>query len=594
MKPSPQRLAPWIVIVLVQASLVGLAAVRLLLTRQSVLGLDECLDCQATTLVQHEAGLWALIWAALLAMTARWWPLRVAATAALWVLLMLLAADLVILQQFGLRLYLADVFKFGQQPRFIVEYLDGLLGWWWIPALLLLAGALPWLTVLAARRLLSTWAARAGLALMCIGSGVIHLLPDRTAHPLPWTYQNLLEANWPSSVDRRFSVAYRQDLLAHPPPTLRAEVCEEGLDRGGDVIVVAVESLSWYHSSLLLPRALGATPHLDALARDNVWWDHYLANGFTTDHGLIAMLAGQLPVPAINRYRSRDIFAGYAGDERALPRRLAAAGYYSAFLTSGHLGFLGKGDWLSTLGFDHIEGHDQAEYEGARRYAFAAVSDDLLYRRVIHWLTRERPTAQPVFAFVETVSTHPPFTVPGSGENDETGAFEFADRALADFVGQLDDLGFFREGLLIVTSDQRALTPLRASEVAAFGATAGARLPLVMKGDRLSLSGRQTVTAQMLDLPASLDWYLTEEACMRPGQGNLFTGQAPDCVFQPDGDERDVIRAFCGEHEARILLDGDDTRVVEGELPDAERRLRELNYLRARLGVQEANMHLVL
>lgn len=593
MQQGGRRLSPWPIIVILQAGLLAVALARLLLTRQSVLGLDECLECQAATLVQHEAGLWALAWVLLLVMTASLRVARVAAAAMFWGLMLLLAGDLVTLQQFGLRLYLADVFKFGQQPRFIVGYLNEAAGWLWIPALAVLAGLLPWLTLRASRTLANA-VGRSGLVAMAALSLVLYTLPDWTAHPLPWTYQNLLEANRPSGADTPFSPEYRDELLANPPETLQAEICEPGLGRGGDVILVAIESLSWYHSGLLLRESLYATPVLDATARAHAWWDRFHANGFTTDHGLIAMLAGQLPVPAVNRYRSREVFAGYAGDARALPRRLAADGYYSAFLTSGHLGFLGKGDWLSSLGFDHIEGHEQPDYAGAERFAFAAVSDELLYRRVLKWLDEERPRAQPVFAFVETVSTHPPFAVPGTSKNDERSAFEYADRALGEFIAGLEARDFFRDGLLLVTSDQRALTPLRAAEVAAFGPAAGARLPLVMRGDRLPLSGRRSEPAQMLDLPASLDWYLTAESCRRPDQGNLFTGEVPDCIFQPDGNQRSVIRAFCGGDAARIGMHGDDTRVIDGNLPDAERRIRELNYLRARLGVQDANMGLVL
>jgi hypothetical protein len=474
-----------------------------------------------------------------------------------------------------------------------VDHLQKLDWWLWLP----LAAAivvLPWLVVRITRRHLLSGAARAGLLSMCGLSLLLYALPDRAASPVPWTYQNLIEANWPSGADTRFSQAYLEQLQANPPASLDTPSCSAGLDMGGDVIVVAIESLSWYHSSLLLPNSLEAIPNLDRLAAENAWWDQFLANGFTTDHGLIAMLAGQLPVPAVNRYRSLDVFEGYAGDWRALPKRLADDGYYSAFITSGDLGFLGKGDWLHSLGFDHVEGHEQPEYQGAKRYSFAAVSDDLLYRRVLNWLQDDRPADRPIAAFVETVTTHPPFIDPVSGGADETAAFRFADQALADFIQALEARGYFDDGLLVIVSDQRALTPIRQNELAAFGPQAGARLPMIMLGDHLPTRGRQAVAGQMLDLPFSLDFYLTDEACRLPGQGNLLTGQAPECIYQPDGNQRSVINAFCGVDAARIHMDGDQTRVIDGVLPDAERRIRELNYQRARLGVQEVNVHMVL
>ncbi|MGA9574633.1 MAG: sulfatase-like hydrolase/transferase, partial [Lysobacterales bacterium] len=521
-------------------------------------------------------------------------PLRWICVATTWFFVLVLVADVMTLQQFSLRLYLADILKFGQQPVFIVEYLQNLLGWLWIPLGAIVVIGLPWLLSFTLRRNLSGSRARVGMLAMCALSAVLYSLPDRTAHALPWTYLNLLEANWPSGTDEPFSPDYVDELLADPPPELTTQVCGPGLATGGDVIIVAIESLSWYHSSLMLPESLAATPLLDAAAVDNTWWDHFYANGFTTDHGLIAMLAGQLPLPAVNRYRSMNVFNGYKIDEDTLPRRLARDGYYSAFLTSGQLAFLGKGDWLAKLGFDHIEGHDQAEYADADRFEFSAVGDKLLYRRVINWLKNERPPNKPVVAFVETVTTHPPFIDPDSKKASEEAAFHYADRALDGFISELESMGFFHDGLLIITSDQRALTPVRPAEMEAFGQSAGARLPLVMIGDRLALKGRQSTAAQMSDLPYSLDYYLSDEACHLPGQGNLFTGQAPDCIYQADGNQRSIINAFCTGDTASILMNGDETEVIKGHLPDAQRRIRELNYLRARLGIRAVDIHIVL
>ncbi len=584
----------WLFIIFTQALLVALALLRLYLVRQSFQGADECLSCQASTLIQHESGLWVIVWLLLTLASTQIRTVRIVFIGLLWSLILILLADIFTLQQFGLRLYLADVLKFGKQPQFFVDYMNELLGWFWIPPLLVAIIAIPWFTFVLAGKHLANWQARTGLLVMACLSLLLYSLPDRTAHPLPWTYLNLLEANWPGGVDREFSPQYLEDLISNPPVTLTGSICEAGQNTGGDVIIVAIESLSAYHSGLLLPGPMNAMPLLDAAARESSWWDHFYANGFTTDHGLIAMLAGQLPVPAVNRYSSKEVFEGYEGDSTSLPNRLAEDGYYSAFLTSGDLGFLAKGKWLRTLGFDHIEGHEQNDYAGAKRFGFGAVSDDLLFKRTLNWLKNERPDSRPIAAFVETVTTHPPFIHPVSGEADEAEAFRFADRALADFIAGLEALDYFRNGLLIITSDQRSLTPISPEETEAFGAAAGARLPLVIIGAEMSLKGQQSNPAQMTDLPYSLDYYLTGQACRRPGQGNLFTGAAPDCIYQADGNQRNVIHAFCGRDTAKIRMNGDKTRVIEGQLPNAERRIRELNYLRAQLGVKEANLHMLL
>jgi len=115
-----------------------------------------------------------------------------------------------------------------------------------------------------------------------------------------------------------------------------------------------------------------------------------------------------------------------------------------------------------------------------------------------------------------------------------------------------------------------------------------------MIGDKLPLKGRQTTGAQMSDLPFSLDYYLSDQACHLPGQGNLFTHEAPDCIYQADGNQRSIINAFCGAETASIRMNGDETEVVAGHLPDAQRRIRELNYLRARLGIRTVDFEFIL
>ena len=42
------------------------------------------------------------------------------------------------------------------------------------------------------------------------------------------------------------------------------------------------------------------------------------------------------------------------------------------------------------------------------------------------------------------------------------------------------------------------------------------------------------------------------------------------------------------------MMNGDNTKVVSGHLPDAQRRIRELNYLRARLGIRSVDFDFIL
>lgn len=141
---------------------------------------------------------------------------------------------------------------------------------------------------------------------------------------------------------------------------------------------------------------------------------------------------------------------------------LAQHGIPALYFTGADLQFLGTRDWLQTLGFSHIEGPEHPAYAGLPRGSFNDPGDAALYQRLLQWLDHERPHS-PFFAVVQTITTHPPFTIPGSSQHGEQAAMH-ADAALGQFVAQLQARGFFDDGLLFITGDHRSMTLLGAQE----------------------------------------------------------------------------------------------------------------------------------
>ena len=101
----------------------------------------------------------------------------------------------------------------------------------------------------------------------------------------------------------------------------------------------------------------------------------------------------------------------------------AEAGLYSAFFTTGTLGFVDKQDWLPKMGFDHFEGAEAPFYAGMPRGVIEAADDPQLFARVLDWYRRERDPSRPFAAAILTVATHPPFLVRASGGRDERKVF---------------------------------------------------------------------------------------------------------------------------------------------------------------------------
>lgn len=566
--------------------LILLSVGRAWLSEQGSLASLGCDGCLVISTVQHDLALLAVF----LIATAFWIGLpRYVGWLALLVqagLLLIITADLATLAEFGMRLSWRDVIKFGGELGAIGSYLGMKLatitGLLWLMGIGVLLSS--WVGHLSAAKCLGQRGIR-GIKIAAILCFSLYALPTTAHHPLPWLYRNVVEVNLPSGVDRAYSQSYQAHLLTTYQPS--PWICTKGRGLRHNVVIVIIESWSWYHSKDRLG-VMNATPHLDHLARRGTLWTRFFSNGFTTDHGLIALLGGAVPLPAVNRYHSLAGYAGFEALPKSLPRRLTADGYATHFFTTGDLDFMNKGRWLKRLGFQKIEGANHPFYHGAQRFAFNAAHDGWLYNRFLNWLDHEAPKDRPYLAVLETVTTHPPFVNPETGRQNERAAFRFADAQVARFVEHLDKRGFFADGLVILTSDQRALTPLRPAEVKAFGSAAPALVPLMMLGHLFDDGKHVATAAQMADIPASLDYLLTDRSCQREGRGNLFTQppQPPRCILRPQGNQRDIIDVYCGTQHAQIQLAGDDTRVIKGTIPEAEALIERINVQRIHLGVQ--------
>jgi hypothetical protein len=555
---------------------------------------SDCTECLTLATLQHDLALWSTIFVASALWMTQSQPIAWIAALIQLLLLLMVGMDLFILSEFGLRLSWRDVLKYGGEANEIVSYLRSRIA---TPSGMLGAGILSFLLAIWISHLAT---ARAGgkraviqataVAALC---GALYALPTEAYHPLPWKYRNVVEINLPSGVDKPYSTAFKQRVLKdYQPP---AQICETGRSLASNVILVIVESLSLYHSHDRLG-IMNATPNLDRLAREGTSWSQFFSNGFTTDHGLIALLGGKTPLPAVNRYHSMEGFRGFENLPDSLPNRLGRDGYHTHFFTTGDLSFMAKDQWLKSIGFDAIEGSKHAFYDGAERFAFGAAHDGMLYERFLDWLSKEGPEGRPYLAVLETVTTHPPFRIPGTDRQDEQGAFRFADEQLAKFVERLRQRGFFEKGMLLITSDQRALTALRPEEAKIHGGAAPALLPFIALGSPFNGGGNVDTYAQMADVPASLDFLLTDRSCREDGSGNLFATPAhtPRCIMRPQGNERDILDVFCGREHLQVQFDGDRTRLVSGNYADADTLIRRINAERIKLGERQVEFTLIM
>lgn len=387
-----------------------------------------------------------------------------------------------------------------------------------------------------------------------------------------------------------YSETFTTKILAHES---QRNSCQagSGSGKGKNIILVLFESLSHYHSEKLLAKS-SYVPEFDRLAQKGRFFPNFHANGYTTEAGLIALLTGQLPMPATLQKRGRNFsFAGFHSPEKSVPEMLNNQGYSTEFYTTGDLQFLNKGRWLKGIGYDVVEGSESDFYLGWQRYMFDAAADEALYLRVID-RHKEIQSGQKYFITVENVTTHKPFIDPVSGEESERLSFNYADRELKKFYDYLESNDFFDNGILIVAGDHRAMTALHDIEIQELELKARAMTPMLIIGEGV---GVESEPYQQVDLLPSLEHYLTGDTYCKTSFQGRFLGEpttTADCAFHVPGIELNNLYAYCGENQINILLDGDNTRIVEEshDYPDKDRLLNEVNFQRVYRTRQMANL----
>lgn len=574
------------------AALIGMSSVlRAWMTQQAIGAYAGCETCLIWPVLAHDAWLVAAAWATLgIAAFIGRGLLRLLAVAFALAILLVMAVDLAILITLSMRLYLFDVFKFGMEASALSGFLGALFrssgGAWLVVAILALLAAFASLRPRPpARRIGTGLLLLSATALLCGWIGRRHEIAYINASAI----SNVVELHFAQGGNQPYSAEFVRQLAARPAPA-PAMTCEAGQARHPNIIVLAVESLSSYQSAHF-GGPLDLTPSLDAIANSNTWFRNFHANGFSTDAGLIAMLTGDVPIPAVGRYRSIDAFTGFDDPARSIAVPLKAAGYSVNFFTSGDLGFLEKAPWLKALGFDHWEGAEHPAYAGWPRYAFSAAEDRALYERLLAWMS-EPATASPWFSFVLTVQSHPPFVDHASGRLDQAAVFAAVDREIGRFHEALRERGFFEDGILIITGDHRSMTPLHAAERERYGDRAFARVPLVVVGETALPRGRIDAPFQQTDLPASLADLTALESCRRADQGWFLRAdvESPERIVHARGDARNRIDFYVGDAAGSLILAGDDSYWIGTRPPEWRGIEDQIHRDRLRRGVLDSDI----
>ena len=580
-RPSRARSGRLALAALVLAPLlfVALSIVRAWHVADGAGNYTSCHDCFWLPTFGHDAWLLAVLLGALaLSSCVRWRGLGFVLRLIVALILVAFAADSALDSVLSSRLHFGDVLRFGRhvdadfsvmRAAFLSSQSLGRLAF----AVLVIAIVAGVVAASGHRpRLARTYAIGAVAALAFSAYALSR--PVRYVNQI-FTY-NFVEANLPQGRLKTFSapfVAEQKRIVDALPKTCTVS---EAFD--GSVIVLLVESLSAWHSKLL-GSSRDWTPELDAIARDNHYFTHFYANGFTTSTAEIAVIGAQPPLAPAGKLLFG--FDDYADPRGTLPDIAHRSGREAAFFTTGDVSFLDLGSWLRHLGFDIVGNNADAFYNGMKRWQFGAAEDKALYDRFLDWLDKREDT-RPFVSTLLTVSTHPPYVDPRSAKIDPENAFKYVDAEIARFYRELKQRGFLDHGVLLILGDHRTMTPLHEDEYREHGERAFARIPFVVAG-AVDLPKVIDAPFQQTDIVPSIAGLVGHESCTSAFAGDFLRGEPRPAryVLHVRGDDRDRLDVYWDDAVSAFHYDGDESGWLGQPPPDADAVAAWINSHRA-------------
>lgn len=464
--------------------------------------------------------------------------------------LILVILDLILIKTLTTRLYIPDISRFAFEPAAITSVVQDVLKHMLKTKhglAMLIVGALVGIFAIpiALRprprhlKLAGFYGVIAGI--LC---GMASFSPGANIPPYVGieTFQNLFEVNYGTGLFKSYSPNFKAKLEKEIKPL--SLTCEAGLNRQPNIILVVVESLSAYQSKLL-GGSLDATPELDKISLENSYFTNFIANGFTTDGGLISLINGRVPTYPTTRDFSDMVFFGFDNPHHSLIEILHESGYSTHFFGAFDLDFIHTGTWLDRIGFDSKEGHENPYYASWSPGQFGSAPDQALFERTLAWLNMPQET-QPFFNMLLTISGHPPFAHPVTGKFDEIEVFHYVDEQLSRFYKKLSERHFFDNGILLITGDHRSMTPLHTEEIKRYGDFAYVRIPLIIAGQSHLPKTAIADKFQQTDLISSLEYLTKLIACRHFGQGSFLRSDPRPAEFalHVRGDQRNRVDVF--------------------------------------------------
>lgn len=293
-----------------------------------------------------------------------------------------------------------------------------------------------------------------------------------------------------------------------------------------------------------------ATPHLNALRKEGLFFDNFYANSFRTDRGILSILSGYPAQPTTSLMR-------YPAKTDKLPsigKMLQQQGYALHYYYGGDANFTNMRSYLTGMGFTHIV--SDGDFPLSARLSKWGVPDHLVFQRALDD-AKKAARAQalpPQLNVIQTSSSHEPFDVPYHRlPNKILNAFAYTDAWVGRFIAALKKLPQWRNTLVIILPDHLGCYPENISSTT----PQRYHIPMLWLGGAVKRAQVVSQFGSQHDLAATLlgQLGLSHEPFLF--SKDLFDARAPHFAFFTSPDIWGMVTA-----EQQMVYDNAAQRVV--------------------------------
>lgn len=256
-----------------------------------------------------------------------------------------------------------------------------------------------------------------------------------------------------------------------------------------DIYLIVLESFSD-----TLMSVANATPGLNRLKKEGVYFSNFYANSFRTDRGLLSILYGY-PAPAtvsLMKYPKKTAAL------TSMPQLLKKAGWDLQYYYGGDADFTNMRSYLKGTGFETIVCDE--DFPVSERLSKWGAPDHLLFEKVLSNLQQNK-RQKPWFKVVQTSSSHEPFDVPYHRLNDKIlNAFAYTDSCVGHFVDELKKLPLWKNTLVVLVPDHLGCYPKDIDNLS----VERYQIPLIFLGGALKGPGTVDIYGSQTDIAATL------------------------------------------------------------------------------------------